>query len=229
MTGALFVENPARWRAERPTKKSPAGAGLRIKGGRRSLLARPSEAIAARCIDVRNALVAALSRTRGRVPLPPARACLGIRLSRNAIGRWTRAGCVGGSGRSPVGLTSRSTVGSPGIAWSGALLMRLPPRGLGNRSTELPLQNTHRCFIGKPRKPCCGREIKAALVVLTGRHSQQQIACLPVVPIGKLAQKRDVVVCHLSVRPRRSVRFADCRGPEECASDLHSRCICSSS
>jgi hypothetical protein len=75
-----------------------------------------------------------------------------------------------------------------------------PPRGLGSRSTELPLKNAHRCFIGKPRKPCCGREIKAALVVLTGRHSQQQIACLPVVPIGKLAQKRNVVVCHLSVR-----------------------------
>jgi hypothetical protein len=57
----------------------------------------------------------------------------------------------------------------------------------------------HRCFIGKPRKPCCGHEMKAALVVLTGRHSQQQIACLPVVPIGKQAQMRNVVVCHLSV------------------------------
>jgi hypothetical protein len=45
------------------------------------------------------------------------------------------------------------------------------------------------------------------------------------VPIGKLAQKRNVVVCHLSVRPRRSVRSADCGGPEECASDLHSRRI----
>jgi DNA-binding XRE family transcriptional regulator len=30
-------------------------------------------------------------------------------------------------------------------------------------------------------------------------HSQQQIACLPVVPIGKQAQIRNVVVCHLSV------------------------------
>src|SRR5262249_55548529 len=60
-----------------------------------------------------------------------------------------------------------------------------------------PFRTAHRCFIGKPRKPCCGREIKAASVVLTGRHSQQQIACLPVVPIGKLAQKRNVVVCHL--------------------------------
>src|SRR5262249_25943257 len=66
-----------------------------------------------------------------------------------------------------------------------------------------------------------------ALVVLTGRHSQQQIACLPVVPIGKLAQKRNVVVCHLSVRPRRRVTSADCGGPEECASDLHSLRICS--
>ena len=31
------------------------------------------------------------------------------------------------------------------------------------------------------------------------RHSQQQIACLPVMPIGKQAQIRNVVVCHLSV------------------------------
>jgi DNA-binding XRE family transcriptional regulator len=31
------------------------------------------------------------------------------------------------------------------------------------------------------------------------RRSQQQIACLPVVPIGKQAQIRNVVVCHLSV------------------------------
>jgi hypothetical protein len=29
--------------------------------------------------------------------------------------------------------------------------------------------------------------MKAALIVLTGRHGQQQIACLPVVPIGKQA------------------------------------------
>src|SRR5262250_3047816 len=31
------------------------------------------------------------------------------------------------------------------------------------------------------------------------RHSQQQTACLPVVPIGKQAQIRNVVVCHFSV------------------------------
>jgi hypothetical protein len=59
----------------------------------------------------------------------------------------------------------------------------------------------HRCFIGKPRKPCCGHRMKAALVVLTGRHSQQQIACLPVVPIGKQAQIRNIVVGHLSGWP----------------------------
>ena len=41
--------------------------------------------------------------------------------------------------------------------------------------------------------------MKAALVVLIGRHSQQQIACLPVMPIGKQAQIRNVVGCHLSV------------------------------
>src|SRR5262249_2091297 len=53
-----------------------------------------------------------------------------------------------------------------------------------------------RCFIGKPRKPCCGQGMKVALVV---RHSQQQIVCLPAVPIGKQAQTCNVVVCHLSV------------------------------
>src|SRR5262249_53162891 len=80
-----------------------------------------------------------------------------------------------------------------------------------------PFRTVHRWFIGKPRKPCCGREIKAASVVLTGRHSQQQIACLPVVPIGKLAQKRNVVVCHLSVRPRRSVRLLRTAADQESA------------
>ena len=49
------------------------------------------------------------------------------------------------------------------------------------------IPTVHRCFIGKPRKPCCGHGMKAALVVLTGRHSQQQIACLLAVPIGKQA------------------------------------------
>jgi len=38
--------------------------------------------------------------------------------------------------------------------------------------------------------------MKVALVV---RHSQQQIVCLPGVPIGKQAQIRNVVVGHLSV------------------------------
>src|SRR5215831_16991214 len=126
-----------------------------------------------------------------------------------------------GDGRAGPAFTG----GARSCSGTASLLMRLPPRGLGSRSTELLLQNAHRCFIGKPRKPCCGHEIKAALVVLTGRHSQQQIACLPLVPIGKLAQKRNVVVCHLSVRPPRSVRSADRGGPEECASDLHSRRI----
>jgi len=38
--------------------------------------------------------------------------------------------------------------------------------------------------------------MKVALVV---RHSQQQIVCLPAVPIGKHAQTFNVVVCHSSV------------------------------
>src|SRR5262249_61903367 len=107
----------------------------------------------------------------------------------------------------------------------GGSLWGLPVRVWLDGGGATRFRTANRCFIGKPRKPCCGREIKAASVVLTGRHSQQQIACLPVVPIGKLAQKRNVVVCHLSVRPRRSVRSADCGGPGECASDLHSRRI----
>ena len=61
------------------------------------------------------------------------------------------------------------------------------------------LPTAHRCFVGKPRKSCRGPGMKVALVVLAGRHGQQQIACLPVVPIGKQAQIRNVVVCHLSV------------------------------
>ena len=42
------------------------------------------------------------------------------------------------------------------------------------------------------------------------RHSQQQIACLPAVPIGKQAQIRDVVVCHLSVGRRCEYAFVGC-------------------
>ena len=96
----------------------------------------------------------------------------------------------------------------------------------------------HSCFIGKPRKPCCGQGMKAALVVLAGRHSQQQIVCLPVVPIGKQASKRrpamsSFVIYRLAAaniyqrtqRVRRSVRSADCGGPGECASDVRSRGI----
>jgi hypothetical protein len=96
---------------------------------------------------------------------------------------------------------------------------------------SLDRMHSHRCFIGKPRKPCCGFEMKAALVVLTGRHSQQQIVCLPVVPIGKQAQIHNVVVGHLSVDPceysARSVRSADCGGPGGCSSDVRSRRIAS--
>ena len=40
---------------------------------------------------------------------------------------------------------------------------------------------------------------RASRVECICRHSQQQIACLSVVPIGKQAQIRNVVVCHLSV------------------------------
>jgi hypothetical protein len=58
---------------------------------------------------------------------------------------------------------------------------------LSGGSGRSVIPTAHRCFIGKPRKPCCGHGMKAALVVLTDRHRQQQIACLPVVPIGKQA------------------------------------------
>jgi DNA-binding XRE family transcriptional regulator len=51
------------------------------------------------------------------------------------------------------------------------------------------------------------------------RHSQQQIACLPVVPIGKQAQIRNVVVCHLSVgRCEYAFRSTPANGsPARCA------------
>ena len=51
------------------------------------------------------------------------------------------------------------------------------------------------------------------------RHSQQQIACLPVVPIGKQAQIRNVVVCHLSVgRCEYAFRLTPASGsPARCA------------
>jgi hypothetical protein len=37
--------------------------------------------------------------------------------------------------------------------------------------------------------------------MLTRRHGQQHIGRLPVVPIGKQAQIRNVVACHLSSLP----------------------------
>jgi DNA-binding XRE family transcriptional regulator len=51
------------------------------------------------------------------------------------------------------------------------------------------------------------------------RPSQQQIACLPVVPIGKQAQIRNVVVCHLSVgRCKYAFRSTPAGGsPARCA------------
>jgi hypothetical protein len=51
------------------------------------------------------------------------------------------------------------------------------------------------------------------------RHSQQQIACLPVVPIGKQVQIRNVVVCHLSVgRCKYAFRSTPASGsPARCA------------
>ena len=51
------------------------------------------------------------------------------------------------------------------------------------------------------------------------RNVQQQIACLPVVPIGKQAQIRNVVVCHLSVgRCEYAFRLTPASGsPARCA------------
>src|SRR5262249_26350814 len=72
-------------------------------------------------------------------------------------------------------------------------------RNLSRRLAKPALGAVHSCFMSKPRKPWCGQGMKAALVMLTGRHRQQQIVCLPVVPIGKQAQTCNVVVCHLSV------------------------------
>jgi hypothetical protein len=60
-------------------------------------------------------------------------------------------------------------------------------------------RTAHRCFIGKPRKPCCRHGMKAPLVVLACRHGQQQIMRLLIVPIGKLAQ-----ICNVVVRTQSS-------------------------
>src|SRR5262249_22312 len=38
---------------------------------------------------------------------------------------------------------------------------------LSGGSGRSVIPTAHRCFIGKPRKPCCGHGMKAALVVLT--------------------------------------------------------------
>jgi hypothetical protein len=95
------------------------------------------------------------------------------------------------------------------------------PQSAGRGRSVIP--TAHRCFIGKPRKPCCGHGMKVALVVLTGRHSQQQIACLLAVPIGKQAQMRNVVVCHLSVGTPISMLIQLCgllRAKRVCTSDI---------
>ena len=57
------------------------------------------------------------------------------------------------------------------------------------------------------------------------RHSQQQIACLPVMPIGKQAQIRNVVGCHLSVgRCEYAFRSTPASGsPARCAPLLKPR------
>src|SRR5262249_61743333 len=70
---------------------------------RRSLLARASEAVAAQCIDVGDAFIAAFHRTWRCVPGEVALACLGICLSRNAS-----------SGSSSGGVATRRPIGGTG-------------------------------------------------------------------------------------------------------------------
>jgi len=97
-------------------EKAPLSAGLELARGWRSLLARPSEAVAASGIDVGDAFIAAFHRTWRCVPGEVALACLGICLR----GRRTRARGIGrGSAR---GLTGRSTGDSTGTLRSAVRL-----------------------------------------------------------------------------------------------------------
>src|SRR5262249_15316181 len=96
--------------------KKKLSAGLELARGWRSLLARPSEAVAASGIDVGDAFIAAFHRTWRCVPGEVALACLGICLR----GRRTRARGIGrGSAR---GLTGRSTGDSTGTLRSAVRL-----------------------------------------------------------------------------------------------------------
>jgi hypothetical protein len=114
---------------------------------------------------------------------------------------------------------------APLTGWAACRCPGFYPRGLGSRSTELPLQNGHRCFIGKPPKPCCGHAMKAA-----GRAHRPAQSATDSVPAGRANRQAGadtqcrrlslsvVAASMLSARSaRRSVRSADCGGPAECA------------
>jgi hypothetical protein len=130
-----------RWRAERTAKKKPrSGAGLRIKGERRSFFggrARRLVSITAQGIGMRDAHVAASVRAWSAMPFPRLVSRSG---PRDVIGRRPRPRSVGeitaiGRRRSTIGLSaislaSRATVGSTGISSRRAIGWR---RGVGWR------------------------------------------------------------------------------------------------
>src|SRR5262249_61809465 len=102
---------------------APVGSALRLR-------TRRLEAVTAIDIDVSDAHTAPFLRPRAGVPLPRAGALSGIGLRGDAIGRRTRAGGVGGRGRSAVGLAGGTTGGSTGIAWGRGITWS---RGVGGR------------------------------------------------------------------------------------------------
>src|SRR2546430_627226 len=128
------------------------------EGTKPSLFALPLESVATHGVGVGNAHIAPLIRAGSGVPLPWAGALTGIDLTRNVIGRRTRARGVDeitarrsrGTGRATVGATGifsrrgirlRRAIGwGSAVGWSRSAILCVRLRNPGGRS-----QNTHGC------------------------------------------------------------------------------------
>jgi len=127
------------------------------KGTKPLLFARPLVSVATHGVGVGNAHIAPLIRAGSGVPFPRASALTGIYLTRNVIGRRTRARRVDeittrrsrGTGRATVGATGifsrrgirlRRAIGWGAVGWSRSAILCVRLRNPGGRS-----QNTHRC------------------------------------------------------------------------------------
>src|SRR5262249_54285112 len=125
-------------------RKALRPAGLGIKGGRRSSpwgRAILHEAIAAIEVDMLYALIAAAHRTGTSLPVPRATRLRGIRLTRNVIGRRTRARGVDEITARRLRGTGSATVGSPGVSSRRAIGWR---RGVGWCPRSVPLAHITR-------------------------------------------------------------------------------------